>query len=98
MMAKLSHPIAAFVATVLAVIGIGVGVVVVAQAPRVYGPSWGRFTAAFSGPVYLRRGRTSTSYNPLGGAGVPSPFHCTVTLMFADLSYSNVQGWVGYLP
>lgn len=50
-MRKLRHPIAVFVVTVLVVIGIGVGVVVATTNQKVYGPSWGRFTVAFSSRV-----------------------------------------------
>ena len=39
--------------TVLVVIAIGVGVLAATTNPRVYGPSWGRFTAAFGGRVYV---------------------------------------------
>lgn len=46
------HPITLFVIVVLVVIAIGVGVVAVTQTSRVYGPSWGRFSTAFPGPVY----------------------------------------------
>jgi hypothetical protein len=45
--------IAMFVTAVLAVIAIGVGVVAAVTNPNVYGPSWGRFTAAFPGRVYV---------------------------------------------
>ena len=97
-MHRLRHPIATFVVTVLAVIGIGVGVVAAVQAPRVY-DLLGRFSAAFSGHVYQRRGQTSASYRPLGGAAVSSASQSTLTLMFADLSYSNLRGgWVAYVP
>jgi hypothetical protein len=51
-MRKLNHPIAVFVVAVLVVIGIGVGVVAAVQTSKIYGPSWGRFTAAFPGRVY----------------------------------------------
>ena len=99
MMRKLSHAVATFVVTVLAIIGVGVGVVAAVQAPTVYGPSWGRFSAAFSGRVYQQRGQMSASYGPLGGAGVSSAFQSTLTLMFGDLSYSNLRGgWVAYVP
>src|ERR1019366_2541010 len=47
-MRKLKHPIAVFVMTVLIVIGIGVGVVAATTSQKVYGPSWGQFTASFS--------------------------------------------------
>ena len=51
----LKHPIAVFVVTVLAVIGIGVGVMAASTNSTVYGPSWGRFTAAFDGSVRVVR-------------------------------------------
>ena len=44
-----------FVVAVLVVIGIGVGVMADSANPTVYGPSWGRFTAAFDGPVKVVR-------------------------------------------
>ncbi|MGO9880696.1 MAG: hypothetical protein ACLPSM_15280 [Acidimicrobiales bacterium] len=50
-MHKLRHPITMFTVAVLIVIAIGVGVVAATQNSKVYGPSWGRFTAAFPGPV-----------------------------------------------
>ena len=46
-MRKVRHPIAVFIVIVLAVIGIGVGVVA-ATSERVYAPSGGRFSLAFS--------------------------------------------------
>jgi hypothetical protein len=54
-----------FVVTVLAVIGIGVGVVAATTHQKVYGPSWGRFTAAFTGPV--SRFQTPPTLNTHGG-------------------------------
>jgi hypothetical protein len=36
------------------VIGIGVGVVAATTSQKVYGPSWGQFTASFSGKVYVQ--------------------------------------------
>jgi hypothetical protein len=47
------HPLTMFVMAALSVIGIGVGVVAATTKPNVYGPSWGRFTAAFPGRVYV---------------------------------------------
>jgi hypothetical protein len=46
------HPITTFIIAVLVVIGIGVGIVAITQTSKVYGPSWARFTAAFTGHVY----------------------------------------------
>jgi len=74
-MRKLDHPIAMFVVTVLALIGIGVGVVAATSQP-IYGPSWGRFSAVFPGPVSERQilhavwafGYARPSSNP-GGTG-----------------------------
>lgn len=37
---------------VLVVIAVGAGVLAATSHPRVYGPSWGRFTVSFGGPVY----------------------------------------------
>ncbi len=48
---KLRHPIATFVVTVLAVIGIGVGVVAATTTEPVYGPPGARFTVTFPGRV-----------------------------------------------
>jgi hypothetical protein len=53
-MRTLRHPIAMFMITVLIAIGIGVSVVAVTQTSKVYGPSWGQFTASFSGKVYVQ--------------------------------------------
>jgi hypothetical protein len=67
MMRTVRHPIAMFVIAVLVVIAIGVGVVAVTTNQKVYGPSWGRFTVAFQGRVYLVHEGTSlsTSTGPL---------------------------------
>lgn len=46
---QLRHPITVFIVMVLAVIGIGVGVIAATTNQTVYGPSWGRFTAASFG-------------------------------------------------
>jgi hypothetical protein len=40
-----------FVVIVLVVIAVGVGVLAATTSRTVYGPSWGRFTAAFPGPA-----------------------------------------------
>ena len=53
-MHKLRHPIALFIITVQIAIGVGVGVVAVTQTSKAYGPSWGQFTASFSGKVYVQ--------------------------------------------
>lgn len=55
-----------FVVAVLAVIGIGVGVLAATTNQRVYGPSWGRFTVALPGRLYQSReaqpaGRSSSA-------------------------------------
>ncbi len=50
-MRNLRHPITGFVVAVLAIIGTGVAVVAATTNQKVYGPSWGRFTAAFPGRV-----------------------------------------------
>ena len=57
-MRTIRHPIVAFVVAVLAVIGIGVGLVAATTNPKVYGPPSGRFTAAFPGRVYESRQQT----------------------------------------
>jgi hypothetical protein len=49
------HPITTFIIGVLAVIGIGVGVVAATSNQKVYGPPWGRFTATFPGRVSEHR-------------------------------------------
>ena len=78
MMRKFRHPIAVFVVAVLAVVGIGVGVVAATTSQRVYGPSWGRFTVAFREssiasvdeggfvPSFLARAGTSSTVFVLG--------------------------------
>ena len=67
-MHRLKHPIIVFVVTVLVVIGIGVGIVAATTSQRVYGPSWGRFTASFPGRVNAHHGRVSIT---LGGHKFP---------------------------
>ncbi len=54
----LRHPIVMFVITVLTVIGIGVGIVASTTNQKVYGPSWGRFSASFPGHVYSYQSTT----------------------------------------
>jgi hypothetical protein len=76
---KLHHPIAMFIVAVLAVICIGVGVVAVTQTSKVYGPSWGRFSVAFRGRVYMFPGHTSVT---VSGSNASSPVWSTVTLEF----------------
>ena len=64
------HSIAAFIIAVLVVMAIGVGVVAVTTSQRVYGPSWGRFTAAFPGRVSEHRVGPevwATGYAPSSG-------------------------------
>ena len=73
-MHKLKHPIATFVVTVLIVIAIGVGIVAATTSQTVYGPSWGRFTAAFSGLAHEERlpvaeALTNAYYYSFGGSG-----------------------------
>jgi hypothetical protein len=51
-MHKVRHPVALFIVTVLAVIGIGIGVVAATQTSKVYGPPGARFTVTFPGRVY----------------------------------------------
>jgi hypothetical protein len=99
-MRKLKHPIPLFVAVVLVVIGIGVGVVAATTSQKVHGPSWGRFTAVFAGPVHQYRGRTSVAFVKGGGRDVSPALRSTITLTFPYFAYSNVRlsYWVGYLP
>ena len=54
-MRPVRHPMTMFILAVLVVIGIGVGVVAVTTSERVYGPSWGRFSAVFPGGVSEHR-------------------------------------------
>jgi len=51
-MREVRHPLVMFIVGVLAVIALGVGVLAATSNQNVYGPSWGRFTAAFPGRVY----------------------------------------------
>ena len=97
-MRTVRHPLMLFVLGVLVIIGVGVGVVAATTTQKVYGPSWGRFTAAFAGHVYQHQGHTSMAF--LGSSSGSIPFENTPTLTFPDASYSNVpQGhWVGDLP
>ena len=82
-MRTILYPITMFVAAVLAVIGIGVAVVAATTSPLVYGPSWGRFSAAFPGRVSERQ----LSPDILAYGYEPS------------LGYSSGgTGWTGYAP
>jgi hypothetical protein len=78
---------------VLVVIGIGVGVVAVIETQTVYGPSWGKFTAAFAGHVYQTKGALEDvvprQANPESGVRQVTSF-----------SYSNQPhfGWYAYAP
>jgi hypothetical protein len=86
-----------FVVAVLAVIGIGVGVVAATTNQKIYGPSWGRFTAAFNGQVYDQRGRSSVR---VGNACSSTSSSCSaLRLTFPYSSYSNQPRpeWTGYL-
>jgi len=62
------HPITMFIVGVLAVIAVGVSIVAVTQTSKVYGPSWGRFTAAFPGRVYVHQGHTSVTISGSKGS------------------------------
>jgi hypothetical protein len=97
-MHNLKHPIAVFVLAVLAVIGVGVGVVAATTRQRVYGPSWGRFSAAFAGRVYEHQGHPSVTIG--GGSGDSSALSTIATLALPTYSYSNQQhgDWVAYAP
>jgi len=66
-MRTVRHPITTFIIGVLAVIGIGVGIVAVTQNSNVYGPPWGRFTAAFT--VAPKGTITPERTQQLGGGG-----------------------------
>jgi hypothetical protein len=103
-MRKLHHPIVAFVVAVLVAIGIGVGVVAAVQSPKVYGPSWGRFSAVFPGHVYQQRGYTTFTrfgggsgiYG--GGSGMSSSSQ-SFTFRLSYFTYSNQpSGWFAYDP
>jgi hypothetical protein len=87
-MRTVRHPITMFVVTVLAVIGIGVGVVAATTNQKVYGPPWGRFRVAFPGQVYVAQAHRKVL--------VPSGLPLDVT----SFSYSNQPhpGWVAYAP
>jgi len=82
-MRTVRRPITMFVAAVLAVICIGVGVVAATTSQPVYGPSWGRFSAAFPGCVSERQlspAIVAFGYQP-------------------SSSYSGgCTGWTGYAP
>jgi hypothetical protein len=94
-MRTLKHPITVFTLMVLMVIGIGVGVLAATTNQKVYGPTWGRFTAAFSGHIYEQRGRTSMDFAAIASF----PFR-RQSGPFPVFSYSNVLSgyWVGTLP
>jgi hypothetical protein len=96
-MRSVRHPITMFVVVVLAFIGIGVGVVAVTRAQKVYGPTWGRFTVAFSGQVFRYPPHTSEA---ISDGSSSSAFESTVTLRFSDFSYTTLRyfGWVAYAP
>ena len=88
-MRPVRHPIAIFVVSVLAVIGIGVGVVAATTHQKVYGPSWGRFSAAFTGRVHLVRS------GPVASAPHGDPMRYINTYYYAN---QHFNGWVGYGP
>ena len=74
--------------TVIVVIAIGVGVLAATTNPRVYGPSWGRFMAAFGGRCTC----TSSTYQHICLTnGFP-----TSGSLFSDSTDSSP--WVGYVP
>jgi hypothetical protein len=87
-MRTVRHPLVMFVMAVLVVIGIGVGVVAATTSQKVYGPSWGRFTAAFTGRVYESQEPPKVRVSS------------GLTDTFASLSYANQpwSGWVAYAP
>ena len=88
-MRKLHHPIAVFVGAVLAVIGIGVGVIAAATSQQVYGPSWGRFSVAFSGHVQV------VHFGPIDSASYGDSLRYTTTFYYANQRFN---GWVAYAP
>jgi hypothetical protein len=84
-----------FIIAVLVVIAVGVCVLAATTNQRIYGPSWGHFSVAFTGHVYEYRGHTSVTGGPSG----PSAFHSTLTIEF-PFEYSAVSSpaiscWVG---
>lgn len=94
---RVKRPVAMFFLTVLALIGIGVGAVATTTHPEVYGPSWGRFTAAFSRRVYELRGDTTVSV-PGDPRGL-TPFSSPVTLNLPVFGYSTSSSpWISYAP
>jgi hypothetical protein len=78
-----------FVLAVIAVIGVGVGVLAGVTNEKVYGPSWGRFSAAFSGRVGVVRS------GPVASASNRDPLRYTTTFFYANQPFN---GWVGYAP
>jgi hypothetical protein len=89
MMRNLRHPIAMFVVAVLVVIGIGVGVVAATTNQKVYGPSWGRFAAAFPGHVDV------TYSGPVTSAPSNNPARYLTTVYYGNQPFN---GWVAYAP
>lgn len=82
---KIRHPITMFVVTVLAVIGLGVGLLAATTNQPVYGPSWGHFSAAFPGPI----------------CPSPSPVRARSTFFYesaSSLMFKCASGWTGYAP
>ena len=91
-MHALKHPIMTFAITILAVIAVVVGVVAATTNQKVYGPSWGRFSVAFSGPVCglpfpIPRG--SARYTET------SPIYFETSPQLTDKCAIN---WTGYAP
>jgi len=88
-MRTIRHPIGVFIVTVLAVIGIGVGIVAATTNQNVYGPSWGRFSAAFTGRVHV------VSSGPVASAPRGDAMRYINTYYYAN---QHFNGWVGYSP
>jgi len=88
-MRKLKHPIAVFIVAVLVVIGIGVGIVAVTTNQKVYGPSWGRFTAAFTGHIHVAH------VGPVANASNGNPLRYMTTFYYANQAFN---GWIAYAP
>lgn len=87
-MRAVRHPITMFLMAILVVIGIGVGVLAATTSQKVYGPSWGRFTAAFTGHVYETQEHSTVRVS--GG----------LTRTLTSFSYANQphSGWFAYSP
>src|ERR1035441_8301829 len=91
-MRTVKNPLTGFVLAVLMVIAIGGSVVAATTSQKVYGPSWGRFTASFPGPVCglpfpIPRG--SARYTET------SPIYFETS---SNLTHKCAIHWTGYAP